>query len=76
MTAILDCDLAKKNPLDRYVQGQAYWYEGHLHFRMAPSQSSSAMVSLASVNALAYVPQGTEGLGKGSPIHIISTKSI
>lgn len=76
MTAILDCDMAKKNPLDRYVQGQAYWYAGNLHFRMAPSQSSSAMVSLASVNALAYVPQGTEGLGKGSPIHIISTKSI
>jgi hypothetical protein len=25
---------------------------------------------------LAYVPQGTEGLEKGSPIHIISTKSI
>ncbi|MCF0156348.1 MAG: molybdopterin molybdotransferase MoeA [Veillonella sp.] len=73
---VSDCDFTKKNPLDRYVQGRVYSQEGTLRFTLSDSMSSSAMVSLATVNALAYVPQGTKGVKTGDLIRVFLTKPL
>lgn len=76
VSCICDCDFTKKSPLDRYVQGHIYQKEGAFHFTLSKSSSSAAMVSLAHVNALAYIPQGQEGVKKGDFISVLSTKVL
>lgn len=76
LSCICDCDFTKQNPLDRYVQGRMYEKEGALHFTLSGSSSSAAMVSLAGVNALGYIPKGHKSLKKGDFISVLSTKAL
>lgn len=71
MTCKLEVALTKKNPVDRYVQGQIILIDGKPIFRPNKLFSGSALLGLQAVNGLAKLPQGTMHYEVGDEVSVI-----
>ncbi len=75
---IIECEieetLAKKNPVDRYVQGEVHYVEGKAFFKPNQHMSGSAQLGLHQMNALLKLPRGTEGVRAGEKVKVYRVK--
>ncbi|QWG44775.1 molybdopterin molybdenumtransferase MoeA [Bacillus mycoides] len=73
--AILQKDFAKANPFTRFVRGRVEIVDGQLQVTPVGLDKSSAISSLADVNAFIVLPGGTRGFEAGITVSVLLLES-
>jgi molybdopterin molybdotransferase len=69
--AILQIDIAKANPFDRFVRSKLSFADGGVYVAPSGTDKSNIVSSLANANCLMILPGGTRGWEAGSMVQVL-----